>query len=68
MKRSKEYKISVVSSGLALVLFCISLVTGLIPGLVYSVDKICFGLGFACLGLGLIYMKKSKEYSSNEEN
>lgn len=60
MKKSREYKISVVCFCIALVLFAVSIITGLIPGLVYSVDKICEYLGFACFGFGLVYASKAK--------
>ena len=38
---------------------------GLIPGLIYSVDKICMYAGFACFGLGLVYLAKAKD--NNED-
>lgn len=66
MKNTKEYKISVVLFSVALVLFGISLVTGLIPNLSFSVDKICQYLGFAVFALGLVYLKKAKDNSSGE--
>ena len=66
MKKSKEYKISMVSSIAALVLLGISIVTGLIPGLIYSIDKICMYLGFAFLGLSVTFLKKAKD--NNDKN
>ena len=67
MKKSKEYKISTVFSSIALVLMSVSIVTGLIPGLVYSIDKICGGLGFSCFCLGLLFLYKSNDKNDNEE-
>ena len=66
MKKSKEYKISMVSSIAALVLLGISIVTGLIPGLIYSIDKICMYLDFAFLGLSVTFLKKAKD--NNDKN
>lgn len=65
MKNSKEYKTSIVLFSVALVLYVISIITGLIPGLIYSVDKICMYAGFACFGLGLVYLAKAKD--NNED-
>lgn len=65
MKNSREYKISVVFMSLALVLFCISIVTGLIPGLKFSIEKISKYLGFAFFCLGLVYLQKSKTKDNN---
>ena len=67
MKKSKEYKISVLLFSVALVLYGISIVTGLIPNLDYSVDKITMYLGFACLGFGLVFLKKAKDNNNNED-
>ena len=61
MKKSKEHKISAVFLSISILLLCISLVTGLIPGLNFSIDKICMYLGFACLGLGLVFLKKARD-------
>ena len=66
MKKSKEYKISMVSSIAALVLLGISIVTGLIPGLIYSIDKICMYLGFAMFGLGMVFFTKSKKKNDDK--
>lgn len=60
MKKVNDYKKSAVFSCIAIVLFGISMVTGLIPGLVYSIDKITMYLGFSSLGLGLIYFRRYK--------
>ena len=66
MKDSKEYKISNVLFVIALVLYSISIITGLIPGLVYSVDKICMYLGFAMFGLGMVFFTKSKKKNDDK--
>lgn len=66
MKKSKEYKISVVLFVAALVLYVISIVTGLIPDFDYSIDKICMYLGFACFGFGLVFLKKSEKNDSDK--
>lgn len=50
----------------ALVLFAISIVTGLIPGLSYSIDKICMYLGFAFFGFGLVFLNKRKNNDEDE--
>lgn len=60
MKKSKEYRISTVLFGVALVLYCISIITGLIPELSFAIDKICMYLGFAFFCSGLVFLKKSK--------
>lgn len=65
MKKSREYKISVGLFSASLVSYAISIVTGLIPNLSFSIDKICMYLGFALLGLGLVYFRKTKD---NDEN
>lgn len=67
MKNSKEYKISSTLFCVALVLYGISIVTGLIPGLEYSIDKICMYLGFAFFGLGLVFFSKSKGSDDKED-
>lgn len=61
MKKSKEYIISCWLFSMSLVMYCISMITGLIPGLQFSMDKICMYLGFSFLGLGLVFMHKSNE-------
>lgn len=58
MKKSREYKISIVLFIAALVMFAVSMVTGLIPGLIYSIDKICMFLGFAFFGFGVTFLNK----------
>lgn len=67
MKNSKEYKISTALFCVALVLYAISIVTGLIPGLAFAIDKICMYLGFAAFGFGLVFLKKSKDNNVDEE-
>ena len=66
MKKTKEYKISIVLFIAALVVFAISIVTGLIPGIIYSIDKICMYLGFALFGFGLMFLNKAKD--NNDKN
>lgn len=61
MKKSSEYEFSVGLFSVALILFGISIVMGLIPGLVFSMDKICMFLGFSVFGSGLVFLKKSKD-------
>ena len=65
MKKSKEYKISRALFCVSLILLCISLVTGLIPGLVFAVDKICMYLGLAFLCLGFVFLKKAVDKNDN---
>ena len=67
MKKSKEYKISIVLFSVALVAFVISMVTGLIPVLNSSIDKICMYLGFAFLGFGLVFLNKAKDNSDKTD-
>lgn len=67
MKKSKEYKISIVLFSVALVLYCISMVTGLMPNLNFSIDKISMYLGFAFFGFGLVFLTKAKD-SNNQED
>lgn len=61
MEKSKEYKISIALSSVALVLLCVAFVTGLIPEINPSVEKICLYLGIALNFLGFAYLKKSKD-------
>lgn len=67
MKKSREYKISIVLFIAALAMFAISMVTGLIPGLIYSIDKICMFLGFALFGFGLSFLNKAKATDDKDE-
>lgn len=67
MKNTKSYKIAVALFIVALVLFAASIVTGLIPNLVYSVDKITMYLGFASFAFGLTFLAKAKKESNKEE-
>ena len=67
MKKSKEDKISIVFFCIALILFGISMVTGLIPGLVYSIDKIWMFLGFAFFCFGLVFLNKAKNKNDKDE-
>lgn len=66
MKQSKEYKISVVLFIIALILYGITIVTGLIPNLDFSIENICKYLGFAFFGFGLLFLKKAKD--KNDDN
>lgn len=68
MKKSKEYKISMVLFSVCLLLYGISFITGLIPELNYSIDKICFRLGFVLFCLGLIYSKKANGNKDKKED
>ena len=68
MKKSKEYKISFVLFVVCLILFGISIVTGLIPELDFSIDKICMYLGFACFGFGLVFFKKAKDKNNDSQD
>lgn len=65
MKRSKEYKISIGAFSTSLVLYCISIVTGLIPVFSFSIDKLCMYLGFSFFGLGLVFLNKAKDNNDN---
>lgn len=59
MKKSREYKMSVVLFSVSLVLYTVSMVTGLIPEITFSIDKICMYLGFAFFGTGLVFSEKA---------
>lgn len=67
MKNTKEYKTSIVLFSVALILYAISIVTGLMPGLGFSIDKISMYLGFACFGFGLVFLKKTKDTDKNTD-
>lgn len=67
MKESKEYKISIALFIAALVVDSISLVTGLIPDLNSSINKICMYLGFALLGFGLVFLAKAKDSKDKKD-
>ncbi len=67
MKKSKEYKISIVFFSLCLVSFCIAIITGLMPDLSFSIEKICKCLGFALFALGLVFMTKAKDNNGKED-
>lgn len=67
MKKTKESKICIVLFSISLVLYGISIITGLIPGLDFSIDKISMYLGFAFSGFGLVFLKKAKDNDENEE-
>lgn len=58
MKKSKEYKICFGSFCICLILYGISMVTGLMPGLTSSIDKICMYLGHTFLCLGILFSYK----------
>ena len=55
MKKLKKLKINEILFCVSLVFCCVSMITGLIPELNYSIDKICMYLGFAFFGLGLVF-------------
>lgn len=67
MKKSKEYKTSIVLFAISLVLYCISIIAGLIPGLIFSIDKICMYLGFSLFCFGLMFSIRSEENSENKD-
>lgn len=69
MKKSKEYKISIVLSIVALTLFGVSMVTGLMPVAerIYSIDKISMYLGFALFGFSYMFLRKAKINNVNED-
>ena len=67
MEKSKEYKICVGLLSVSLVLYLISMVTGLIPGLLFSIDKICMYLGTSFFCFGLVFLKKSKDNDDKDE-
>ncbi|MBQ0027129.1 MAG: hypothetical protein KBS96_00860 [Lachnospiraceae bacterium] len=60
MRKLNEYKISIALFSIALVLYVISIITGLIPGLAYSIDKMCMHLGIVFFGFGLVFSYKPK--------
>lgn len=62
MKKSKEYKISLVLSALALVLLGVALVTGLIGEIDSAIEKICFFLGFSLNCIGFLLLEKSRKH------
>lgn len=55
-KRPLEHKFCVGLFIISLVMYGISLVTGLMPELNCSIDKICMYLGFSFFGFGLVVM------------
>lgn len=55
----KEYKISVVLFCVSLLFFAISFITGLIPALIFSIDKICMYLGFSFLSAGFVFLRRA---------
>lgn len=67
MKDLKDNKISIVLFGLALLVFGVSFVTGLIPEMDFAIDKICMYLGFSLFGFGLIFMTKNMK-NNNMDN
>lgn len=67
MKNSKEYKISAALFCVSLVLFVISMITGLMLELDFAIDKICMYLGFASFCSGLVFLKKAKDNNGNED-
>lgn len=67
MAKSKEYRTSIVLSGVGLVLLCVALVTGLMSGVNPLIEKICFFLGISLNCLGFVTWQGSKEYTDNEK-
>lgn len=65
MKRSKEYKISVGLFSISIVLYCVSMITGLIPELSFAIDKICMYVSFSVFCMGLVFMMKNDEKNNN---
>lgn len=65
MKKSKEYKISCVLFSVCLVMYVISIVTGLISDLHLSIYKITQYLGFTFFSLGLLIAIKSKIFEED---
>lgn len=64
MEKSKEYKMSVVLSSIALVLLLVAGVTGLMSGVDPLIEKICLYLGIALNLLGIASYMNSKEYKA----
>ncbi len=60
MKKTKEYKMSVVLSSVALVLLCVALIVGVVK-IDTSIERICFFLGVSLNCLGFVLWTKSKE-------
>ena len=58
MKKTKEYKICFGLFCICLILYGISMVTGLMPELNSSIDKICMYLGHTFLCLGIVFSLK----------
>ena len=65
MKKSKEYKISVVLFSATLILMSVALVTGLVGEIDSLVEKISFFLGISSLGLGTVFLKKAEQLENN---
>lgn len=67
MKQSKEYKISYVLFCVAIVLFGVSLVTGVMSNINSSIDTICLFLGISFMCFGFVVLGKSKKNSDDED-
>ena len=67
MKRTNEEKITITLAAVALVLFGVSAVTGLMPNLNSSIDKICMYLGLAMTCLSFVFMGKAKKTAKAEQ-
>lgn len=67
MKKLKEYKICFGLFCICLILYGISMVTGLMPELNSSIDKICMYLGHTFLCLGIVFSLKHKDNVNIDE-
>ena len=67
MKKTKEYKICFGLFCICLILYGISMVTGLMPELNSSIDKICMYLGHTFLCLGIVFSLKYKDNVNIDE-
>ena len=67
MKRTTEKKISITLAIVALVLYAVSAVTGLMPNLHSSIDKICMYLGLAMTCMSLVYLSKDNTKAAKAE-
>ncbi len=65
MKKTREYKISCLLSIVAIALFCVAGITGLIPSINPVIEEVCFGLGFSFSCLGVVFLKKSEKNNNN---
>lgn len=66
MAKSKEYKMSVGLSGVALVVLCVGLVAGLMSGVDPLIEKICLSLGISLNLFGILAYMRSKEHNEKQ--